>query len=106
MIQAKSCPYGKKCLLLQKGINNNCETCRLCQKGRPGEYAIHVGYKDSHSEAHIFSELPALSLGPGVDLITIYCLSGKDYYSKEVISFKPSTDSQKSALYAEVSTWL
>ena len=105
MHKIESCPYEDNCLLLEKDFNKNCEICQACRKGMPDEYAVHVKNTDGLSELHGFSELPSIRLNPKTDRVTIYSLSGKPYYSNEVISFQPSTASEKSALHALVSTW-
>ena len=105
MYKAESCPHNQKCMLLKKDFNNNCEICQMCQKGMPDEYAVHVKHHDGISEVHRLTELPSLSLNSNIDHVTIYCLSRQIYYSKEVITFQPSTASEKNALYAQVSKW-
>lgn len=81
-----SCPYDRKCLLLEKKFNHYCITCQMCRMGIPDEYAVHIRGKDGLAEVKRLSELPAQGLDANVDHVTLYSLSGKNYYSIEITS--------------------
>ena len=81
-----SCPYDRKCLLLEKKFNHYCITCQMCRMGIPDEYAVHIRGKDGLAEVKRLSELSAQGLDANVDHVTLYSLSGKNYYSIEITS--------------------
>lgn len=77
----------------------------MCRQGSPEEYAVHVKFCDGLPRLYRLAELPTLSLGEGVDNVSIYRLSGHDYYAKEVITFQPTANEDKAALFSQVKAW-
>ena len=104
MSTSKNCP-NDNCLLLQNDFNQDCQVCHLCRAAAASEYAVYIKPKTGIAEVYNFSELASQRLDPDVDRVTIYGLSGENYYCKELVSFQPSTTTEKKALYNLVSSW-